>query len=535
MADMKIVIGADIKNLQSELAKAGGVTQNFANKATAANVKVGNSLKNIGASATSALSGIKSFAVTGAIMAGIGVAIAGASKWFDIVKKDFISVGNAALETGKKIKEYNDLINSVTKSVANEATETIKLLSVLNNETETRSRKLSAIKELQKIQPEIFGNLKLEKDAVVGLDEAYKAYLENLRSVIAAKLIQAQIEAKVTELLRIQGAANTKQQEAQLESLKNAIALNPVLSETKKALQDTKIAGGFLTDKQTAARVASLTNEIQGLFEKLTEFSKTVKVKEIKVKPDKITIEPPDKLPEQSFSQGKDKLIPDGLTVTPKVIVSPKIEFKVDPEQEKKVFDGLKAMFDREKLQQFQEDTTALIQETITQIQIDAVTSAAEAVGEALAGNKNALPDLFGNLIKGIGSQIANLGKALIAAGIKMLAAKKAIEALSLTPQTAIIAGAALLILGSALKASLNKKVQGFASGTTGVQEGGVYNVGERGPERIFLPRGAQVQPANEVQAYGGGREVFIPAVTLSGPNLVIAFNRASQQMSRNG
>ena len=125
--------------------------------------------------------------------------------------------------------------------------------------------------------------------------------------------------------------------------------------------------------------------------------------------------------------------------------------------------------------------------------------------------------------------------KYLVRIGVQMLIAKQAVEKIGLSPQTAIIAGFGLQVLAGALQAAFNKKLQGFASGTTGVQEGGVYNVGERGPERIFLPRGAQVQPANEVQAYGGGREIFIPAVTLSGSNLVIAFNRASQQMSRNG
>ena len=41
MADMKMIRGADIKNLQSGLAQAGGVTQKFANQTTAAIADVG--------------------------------------------------------------------------------------------------------------------------------------------------------------------------------------------------------------------------------------------------------------------------------------------------------------------------------------------------------------------------------------------------------------------------------------------------------------------------------------------------------------
>lgn len=535
MADMKIIIGADIKNLQSELAKAGGVTQNFANQTTAANAKVGTSFRQMKLSSSDALGGIKQFAVSGAIMAGIGLAIAGAAKWFEIIKKDFINTGKSAEDAGKKIKEYNDLVNSVTASVAKETTEVIGLLAVLNNETETRKRKLDAIKELQKIQPEIFKGLKLEGEAVIGLDEAYKSYLANLKNVIAAKIIQAQIEKNVTELLKIQGAANTKDQQAQLDNLKNLINTSTALSTIKKELQDTKIAGGFLTDKQTAARVAALTDEIQGLFEKLTEFSNTIKVKEIKIKPEKVTIEDADKLsaPWKGAFLGPEA---PKMTIKPDVTIVPNVkEVVITPEAEKAVLEGMKKLFDKAQLEQFKEDTTALIQDAISEIQINAITSAAEAVGEALAGNKNALPDLFGNLIKGIGNQIANLGKALISAGIKMLAAKKAISALNITPQTAIIAGVALVILGSALKASLNKQAQGFASGTTGVSQGGFYDVGERGRERVFLPQGSKVQPANEVQAFGSGGVMLQPSIHYEGTGFRIMLNRVDAQMSRNG
>jgi hypothetical protein len=541
---MKVIIGADISQLQSEMAKAGGVTQAFANKATAANVQVGTSLQKLGGAAkeaaNSAISTASSFVTTGLVMAGIGAAIYVASKAFDIIKKDFISTSNAAEISGKKIKEYNDIVKSVTESVAKETTETIGLLSVLNNETETRDRKLSAIKELQKIQPEIFKGLKLEGEAVIGLDEAYKSYLINLRSVIAAKIIQAQIEASITELLKIQGGENTKQQQAQLDFLKNAIALNPVLSETKKALQDTKLAAGFLTDKQSANRVEELTEKIKGLFEKLKEFSNTVKVKELKVKVNKVKVEPDEieLLPPrsgilpQSEPTGDPKKRTTGTEV--KILVTPKIEFLDNPEGAINTDEFLKKL----NLEAFKKEATDAINETISNIINDTISNVAESIGDALAGGKDVVPRLFDNIIKGIGQQIKELGKYLVKIGLEKLAIDKAIQALGLNPAATIAVGFAAQILGSLLISAAQKKSSslgsGFASGTTGVQQGGIFNVGERGPERIFLPAGASVQPNNELQAFGGGGQVFIPAVTLSGPDLVIAFNRASQQMGRN-
>ena len=163
------------------------------------------------------------------------------------------------------------------------------------------------------------------------------------------------------------------------------------------------------------------------------------------------------------------------------------------------------------------------------------MSSAADSVGDALAGGKDVVPRLFDNLIKGIGGQIKELGKYLVKMGLEMLVAKNAIKKLGLTPQGAIIAGIALQVLGAFLTAAANKKANnvGFASGVRSFG-GGFATVGERGPERIFLPQGSSVQPNNEINAYGSGQMVFIPDVRLQGADLVIAFNRASQQMGRN-
>ena len=105
--------------------------------------------------------------------------------------------------------------------MAKEATQAVSFVAILRNETETRERKLAAIKELQRIQPEIFKGLKLEGDAVVGLDSSYQNYLSNLRNVIAAKVIQAKLEQKIEELLRLQGVALSASEKSAVEFFKN--------------------------------------------------------------------------------------------------------------------------------------------------------------------------------------------------------------------------------------------------------------------------------------------------------------------------
>ena len=224
--------------------------------------------------------------------------------------------------------------------------------------------------------------------------------------------------------------------------------------------------------------------------------------------------------------------------LTPKVIVQPKIEFIKDPENEKRVFEGLKDMMpDAVALQKFQGEATAAISQTVSNIVQDSISTAADSIGEALAGGKDVIPRLFDGIIKGIGSQVKELGKYLVKIGLEMLSAKKAVKALGLTPQTAIIAGIGLEVLGALLMASANKKANsvGFASGTTGVQQGGFYNVGERGPERIYLPTGARVQPNNEVQAFGGGGITLLPSMFYEGTGFRIMLNRVDDSMSRRG
>ncbi len=547
MSDIKILIGADIKELEQKLAVAKAKLASLGQEGPRSLAPLQQRLSGLEFPTQKVdkfKDAFKNLA-TGLIgptaaMAGIGLAVAGAVKWLEIVAKDFITVGKSAEESGKKIKEYNDLVNSTAASVAKEATEVIGLLSVLNNETETRERKLATIKKLQDIQPEIFKNLKLEKDAVVGLDDAYKAYLENLTNIIAAKIIQAQIEAQVTELIKLQGIANTKEDQSTIDRLKNLINTNGQLKEIKKNLQDTKLGGGFLTDKQTTQRIKEVEGSIKSLFEKLTEFSNAIKVKKIKIKPETIQIEKPDKIeieriPDFFYEQANPLSRATGSTLTPEIVIKPSVT--VDPGANNAIDMAYRSLLGKEaieRLERISAEFSAMVSNTIEDVAESSLISLGDAIGDALAGKKDVIPNLFGSLMNNVGQQVQELGKFLIKSAITVKIAKEAFQKLLANPVAAVAVGIGLIALGALLKQQASKQFQGFASGTTGVNQGGIYDVGERGPERIFLPAGSKVQPNNELNAFGGGNQVFIPAVTLSGPDLVIAFQRASQQMNRN-
>jgi hypothetical protein len=137
---------------------------------------------------------------------GLGLAVGIGSALLTVFGDRLFSTKKKVEETEDATKKLKDSLNGVFSGVAKEAASVTSLVAVLSSETETRQRKLAAIKELQQIQPDVFRNLKLEGEEVVGLDTAYKNYLGTLKTTIAAKIKQAQIEQQIEKLLKLEGA-----------------------------------------------------------------------------------------------------------------------------------------------------------------------------------------------------------------------------------------------------------------------------------------------------------------------------------------
>ena len=91
-------------------------------------------------------------------------------------------------------------VNALMKEAEGEASKegaTVKrLITVLNDETASLESKQRALNELKRINPEYFGQLKEENGKVVGLTEAYGAYINSI--LVAAKAKKA--EGKLIEL-----------------------------------------------------------------------------------------------------------------------------------------------------------------------------------------------------------------------------------------------------------------------------------------------------------------------------------------------
>ncbi len=124
-----------------------------------------------------------------------------------------------------------------------------------------------------------------------------------------------------------------------------------------------------------------------------------------------------------------------------------------------------------------------------------AIGGFASAIGGALAGDTSAFKGFLDGMLMMVIDFASNFGKLLISIGT----AKVALESLAISGIGAIVAGGALVALTSMASAMLAKgAMPAFANG--GISSGGLAMVGERGPELVSLPSGANVTRANKTE-----------------------------------
>jgi hypothetical protein len=162
---------------------------------------------------------------------------------------------------------------------------------------------------------------------------------------------------------------------------------------------------------------------------------------------------------------------------------------------------------------------------------IDSFVALGEGLGKVLTG-KGSFGEVFAGIAQILGEALKSLGKSVIV-GSKLIATIKTAlnAAFAGNPILGVVAGVALIALGSAIQNSLPK----FADGVTNFG-GGVALVGERGPELVRLPSGSDVIPNYRLNSLSASSPMgYIPNVTLRGSDLVIAFNRQTATNRRNG
>jgi len=451
---------------------------------------------------------------------GLGLAVSVASSLLVVFGDKLFSSGKKADEAANAATKYKDAVKGIFEGQGKEATQALSLIAILKSEVETRERKLDALKALQKINPEIFKGLKLEGDAVTGLDAAYQSYIANIKNVVAAKILQLQLEDKVTKLLELQGVTQSKVS-------KDLISLSQRLNKSEqdrlKSIGAVNAANDLqnlatVNDRKRAAGVAVLNKEIEFLFNQLQELSKVLKVdgteeknRITKVKEDvdslKRVILDVDRVITQDFLDVFYGDKTGGKPVTNIKPIGVPIEIK-------------KPLIDEAKAKELGEQLTAFFESLAVEIGV----AFGEALGNAIAGT-GSIKGVFQSLFSVVGAALQRLG----AVFIKSAAIIKKIESVMIkNPTLAIAGGIALVALGSVLK-----NVSAFAVGTRNAP-GGLALVGERGPELISVPRGAQVTPAAQTANIIGGMQAIEVYGMVRGQDIYFSNKRFAGTLSRN-
>lgn len=444
--------------------------------------------------------------------AGIGLAFGVVTAAISFAQIGFDRWNATAKKTKDAVDETQKAISEIVKGLASEATSVVSLTAILNNETESRSRKLSALKELKAINPQIFGDLELEKNKVNGLSQAYNVYIESLKSSITAKLLQGRIEKELTKLIELQGGALTQSEKGILNigTAINSGVINNLKqfgSEGANAainLQEVNNA----VNKNTQNNIDKVKGKITDLTAELSKLSGSIKLPPIVSKEQITKIEKTKEAVKtfndvitatvKNIADQKDlAIILDESTVKEQIkVIRSAIESGVKdfnlPGNDQRILvltallpdlEAEAALLDASnKIQKKAKEKKGILtikvpviinpDVEVSKILKDALSSAMTSIGVGLGeGLANAINgtanfgDIFTSIFQGLGGVINQLGSQLIEIGVLGLLAKTALAQIFINPLASIAVGIALVTLGSLIQSATTPKNR-FAVGT---------------------------------------------------------------------
>lgn len=117
----------------------------------------------------------------------------------------FDKLGNSVNEALHTTRALDGIEKRANETIGEQKVQVQTLIGVLNDENRTKNEKLGALKKLNEISPEYFGNLRLENGLVKGATESYELYINSILRAARAKEAQANLienDRKRTEQLK---------------------------------------------------------------------------------------------------------------------------------------------------------------------------------------------------------------------------------------------------------------------------------------------------------------------------------------------
>lgn len=526
MSDIRIVIGADVSDLNRKLTQAGNITKDFAgkvqtgsNQATVALTNLGRvvqddpfgfigianninplleSFQRLQVEAGSSKAAFSALA-SGLIGAGgLGFAVSVVTSLLTAFTMNAVSAGGSAKNLSAGLEPLANKIKETKKAEDDFKDATLDASTAVLQQTEN----LLALKN-------IYTSLAPEIDNVTA-------------SVIRQGTAQFLFDKKNTEIQKLL----SQEIQREIDLRKKQRPFSGVQEYSSDLFSKDKLTRDIAETKDKIRQINDLSFGLEDAFKNL--FSRAAGVKPVRIEPIQIERQLP-----SLFPPGKVISVPKEYS--PKLVLTPTVDIKTGIDSQNFTLGMFKAFLNEEGLKALSDQLDAKLSAALTQGTISAFDSLGSSLADLVATGKFDLPNLFGGLMSNLGQQIQELGKFLITSSGLIKAAKEAFKNLLANPVASLIVGGGLVVLGALLKAQARKQYKGFASGVRGLGEAGFYNINERGPETVFLPRGASVQPNNEVRAFGGGGIILQPSIAYDGTQFRIFLNRVDAKIGRNG
>jgi hypothetical protein len=423
----------------------------------------------------------QSLAGSGGILLGVSLLTTG----FTLLAQSGLTVGDVIDKITGNFDAFGAELNKISVDAAKNSAQEIAglnaLVSVAQDEVNSRKDRLTAVEELQSKYPGYFANLTKEQILTGDLT----AVTRELSKAIIARAEASAIADKIGELAG-------KKLDLQIQKEKELIDLQKAQTNVKQANENLKIANNIAGAGQRAAGAAGAlalsASRVKDLNEQILEIQTqqdklagklnqktqdSIKLLEDKAKAVKPTFNTPQVtvigsniIPAPLFDvigiatfNGQVDAFGNKIKELPGVIKSSLVQIP------KEISEGSLLMM--EALLQFNNAANELITNSIA----NTFSQLGSAIGIALATGGNVLKSVGATLLSSLGSILTNMGQMAIEIGIGLIAIKAALK--SLNPYVAIAAGVALIALGSffsSKSASIGSSVgsSGSASNSSG-------------------------------------------------------------------
>lgn len=423
---------------------------------------------------------LSSLSGVGGVLLGVSLLTTGLT----LLSQSGLTVSDVLDKLTGQYDKFKETITKIRLDSAKQSGEEIAnmkaLVSVAQDETLSREKRLIAVRELQKEFPAYFGNLKTEQI----LNGNVTGTVQELTKAIIAR---AEASAIADEI----GKLASKKLDLQIQKEKAILKLKEAQSASENKVT---VTGGTLgaTGLSEVGQLSSATSrvkdlnqqlyDIQVLQDKLAGRLNQKKKEDILLSQEQVKIQKTKTFNTPQVSKANTGISGGGLIdLTQLEFATGKIDqlgnkLKELPGTISTAFGGVKKAVELsapgilEALINFNEQASLIINNAIA----DTFAGIGEALGNAFSTGANVLESVGATLLSALGSVLVSLGKLAIQTGVGLLAVKTALK--TLNPAVAIAAGVGLVAIGSAFSAGANK-----IGGSIGSNGGGGSGVSTRG------------------------------------------------------